>query len=242
PPKLFSTFTQFNLALKDNAESVHAERSRRMFASTRQETSLRISPLRESCGAVCRRIVDSSAFDIFFALVVFTNSVFIGVEVQVGLNGDDQRPLAMQIIQYTYTGLFTLELLLRSIVGGWNYYCGQEWMWTWLDVFIVLSSLWEVIIDIIHIWEDEESKQGFLGMTGLKAFRIVRITRLFKAVRLMRIFRFVRALRTLITSILHTLKSLFWAVVLLGIIVYVFSVLFTQIVNDELLEGNWSVE
>eukprot|EP00439_Symbiodinium_sp_Y106_P038710 s540_g4.t1 len=111
-----------------------------------------------------------------------------------------------------------------------------------LDVFIVLSSLWEVIIDIIYIWEDQENKQGFFGMTGLKAFRIVRITRLFKAVRLMRIFRFVRALRTLITSILHTLKSLFWAVVLLGLIVYVFSVLFTQIVNDELLEGNWSVE
>lgn len=241
-PKLFSTFTQFNLALKDNAESVHAERSRRMFASTRQETSLRSSPLRESCDAACRRIVDSSAFDIFFALVVFTNSVFIGVEVQVGLGGDDQRPLAMQIIQYTYTGLFTLELLLRSIVGGWNYYCGQEWMWTWLDLFIVLSSLWEVIIDIIYIWQDQENKQGFFGMTGLKAFRIVRITRLFKAVRLMRIFRFVRALQTLITSILHTLKSLFWAVVLLGLIVYVFSVLFTQIVNDELLDGNWSFE
>ncbi|OLQ09045.1 hypothetical protein AK812_SmicGene7394 [Symbiodinium microadriaticum] len=225
-PKLFSTFTQFNLALKDNAESVH-------------ETSLRSSPLRESCDAACRRIVDSSAFDIFFALVVFTNSVFIGVEVQVGLGGDDQRPLAMQIIQYTYTGLLlgkqleaptflpgnvkerdhslrevsltvkegviARETINHGIVEHYKLIV-REWMWTWLDLFIVLSSLWEVIIDIIYIWQDQENKQGTWKTDN------------------------------------NIPKSLFWAVVLLGLIVYVFSVLFTQIVNDELLDGNWSFE
>ena len=36
-----------------------------------------------------------------------------------------------------------------------------------------------------------------------------------KAVRLMRIFRFVMALRMLVSSIVNTLKSLFWALVLL---------------------------
>ncbi|CAE7317370.1 Cacna1h, partial [Symbiodinium pilosum] len=53
-----------------------------------------------------------------------------------------------------------------------------------------------------------------------------------KAVRLMRVFRFVMAFRTLITSILYTLKSLFWALMLLVVIVYVFGVLFTQAMND----------
>jgi len=53
-------------------------------------------------------------------------------------------------------------------------------------------------------------------------------------VRLMRIFRFVLALRTLIYSILHTLKALFWALVLLFLIVYVFALIFTQAVNGHL--------
>ena len=44
-----------------------------------------------------------------------------------------------------------------------------------------------------------------------------------------RIFRFVMALRTLVTSIFHTLKSLFWALLLLVIIVYVFGVIFVQV-------------
>lgn len=48
----------------------------------------------------------------------------------------------------------------------------------------------------------------------------------------MKIFRFVMALRTLVTSIFHTLKSLFWALILLAIIVYCFAILFVQAVND----------
>ncbi|CAJ1331417.1 unnamed protein product [Effrenium voratum] len=69
-------------------------------------------------------------------------------------------------------------------------------------------------------------------MSGFKVFRVIRITRIIKTARLVRIFRFVIALRTLVTSIFHTLKALFWALALLVLIVYVFAVLFTQIVHD----------
>ena len=45
---------------------------------------------------------------------------------------------------------------------------------------------------------------------------------------------FVTALRTLVTSIFHTLKSLFWALVLLFLIVYVFANLFSSAVHDHM--------
>ena len=68
----------------------------------------------------------------------------------------------------------------------------------------------------------QDGQSGFWsGFSNLKAFRIIRITRLVKAVRLARIFRFVMAFRLLISSILHTLKSLFWALMLLVLIIYV---------------------
>lgn len=38
--------------------------------------------------------------------------------------------------------------------------------------------------------------------------------------------------RTLIASIIHTLKSLVWALLLLGLIAYVFGILLMQAVND----------
>ena len=83
---------------------------------------------------------------------------------------------------------------------------------------------------------DAEEPDSFGGILNLKALRVIRVTRIVKAARLMRIFRFVVALRTLITSIIHTLQSLFWALALLVLIVYVFAVLFVQAIHDHRLD------
>eukprot|EP00913_Durusdinium_trenchii_P009524 g8952.t1 len=45
----------------------------------------------------------------------------------------------------------------------------------------------------------------------------------------------------LVTSIMSTLKALFWALVLLGLVVYVFGVLFASAVNDHINDGNLPV-
>ena len=74
------------------------------------------------------------------------------------------------------------------------------------------------------------------SITGFKIFRILRLTKIVKVVRLVRIFRFVSALRTLVTSIAHTLKALFWALTLLAVIVYVFAVLFSQVLHDHITD------
>ena len=99
------------------------------------------------------------------------------------------------------------------------------------DIFIVASSMWEVAVDI-SVAVGQSDLDTLEGVASLKAFRIIRLTRLMKAVRIIRLLRFVLALRSLIQSIASTLKSLVWAIVLLAIIIYVFAVLFCQIVND----------
>lgn len=104
----------------------------------------------------CRRwlqgVVSHPLFDFFFALIVITNSIFIGVEVQQALDSDGPRPLAIYIFQYIYTFLFSMELALR-LLADWKYFlCSEEWMWTWLDIFIVLTSLWELVVDVMYVW------------------------------------------------------------------------------------------
>lgn len=74
------------------------------------------------------------------------------------------------------------------------------------------------------------------NMSNIRIVRIVRITRLIRIFRITRIMRFVRALRTLVYSILCTLKSLIWAMLLLFLIMYVFGILFTQAVSDHLVQ------
>jgi len=224
-PQLFSTFTQHDLA--------HAEMANMKDEALAQAEYGKTSATHEEAKGQClQRLVKSNAFDLCCALIVISNSIFLGVEVEMSIASGGERNATLQAIQFIYSGWFLLELVLRIAVDGRKLFYGEDWMWAWLDVFVVVTSLWEVIVDVMYILMESGTGGEVPGVSGLKALRIIRITRIVKAIRLMRVFRFVMAFRTLITSILYTLKSLFWAVMLLFVIVYVFAVLFTQAVND----------
>lgn len=179
-----------------------------------------------------QRVVLHPFFDIFFALVVFSNAIFIGLEVDSSMSGEWISPSTISVATYTYASLFALELLARLLGAGCSFFYSEDWMWNYLDITVVLASLVEIIATSISATADG----GQSNVSGLKIFRIIRLTRVVKAVRLVRIFRFVMALRTLVTSIAHTLKALFWALTLLSLIVYVFAILFSQAVHSASLE------
>ncbi|CAJ1405752.1 unnamed protein product [Effrenium voratum] len=231
-PDVFRTFQREDQQHREMAASKDGEVHRKRFATTHMNASDAPST------SWSQRLVDWPGFDIFFALVVVTNSIFIGLEVQHSINPEDQGTAVFQIAGACYTALFTLELILRLLANGCRrFYCSEDWAWGFLDTFIVLTSLWEAAMDVLQALTSQDGTSSVGAISGLKAFRIIRITRIFKTVRLMRIFRFVMALRMLITSIFHTLKSLFWALVLLFLIVYVFAVLFVQAVSDYKLDA-----
>jgi len=66
--------------------------------------------------------------------------------------------------------------------------------------------------------------------------RILRIVRLARIVRIVRVLRLIEELRTIVSSIMASIKSLAWALLLLMLVIYSFSVLFTQIVLNALEE------
>jgi len=218
------------LALQDVANTAEGRQNRLKFGKTRGSFG------KDEDISWVEWLVGSPLFDAFCALIVVSNSIFLGVEVQMGITYfDEGLPLSMSVVQYVYAAWFLLELMLRIRNDGWNFIFTPDWSWNLLDVFVVLTSLWEVAAEIVYtILQNDIGDVA--GMSGLKAFRIIRVTRVVKVVRLMRVFRFVMAFRTLITSIADTLKSLFWALMLLAVIVYVFAVLFTQAVNDYVLD------
>ncbi|CAE7542469.1 Cacna1b, partial [Symbiodinium sp. CCMP2456] len=180
----------------------------------------------------------------WLAWVVVTNSIFIGVEA----------------IQWAYTGMFTLELILRICGNGKSFFCCEDWVWNYLDIFVVPLRLQSGAMVWGGLGQGVESRcktpkpkitttktdtqtpisarmprpLTFQGLTSVweKVADIILRT---GVVRLARVLRFVMALRTLISSIIYTLKSLVWAMILLCLIVYVFAVLFTQAAGDFLL-------
>ena len=76
-----------------------------------------------------KRMVEHPYFDVAFSVVVITNSIFIGVDVQMNPSALEPRPLSIQVVQYAYTALFTLELILRLSAHGSAFFCSADWMW-----------------------------------------------------------------------------------------------------------------
>jgi len=131
--------------------------------------------------------------------------------------------------------VFLFELIIRmlSYPSFCRFICSyDQWHWNWLDMIIVTSSLVEVVFDMIYF--TSSSRNDSIDMSSMRIVRIIRLTRLLRVLRIGRIVRFIRALRILVFSILNTLRTVFWALLLLVIIIYVFGMVFAQVVSDHI--------
>ena len=159
-------------------------------------------------------------FPAFFALVVLTNSLYLGAQLEYhAVAKDSSADTLFLYIHIVYAVLFTVEVGLRLLADGfWKYFCASEWAWNLLDVFIVSSSWIELIIDVLTPGTPGTPSRG--TNTNLRLIRLLRVGRLFRVVRIIRVVRLFRSLRTLVQSLVGTLKTLFWALLLLFLIMH----------------------
>ncbi|CAE7020133.1 CACNA1G, partial [Symbiodinium sp. CCMP2456] len=137
-PHLFSTFTHYDLALQDVANTAEGRQNRLKFGKTRGSFTGKDDDI-----SWVEWLVGSPLFDAFCALIVVSNSIFLGVEVQMGITYfDEGLPVSMSVVQYVYAAWFLLELVLRIRADGRNFIFSPDWSWNLLDIFVVATSLW----------------------------------------------------------------------------------------------------
>ncbi|CAK9046302.1 Sodium channel protein type 4 subunit alpha A (Voltage-gated sodium channel subunit alpha Nav1.4a) [Durusdinium trenchii] len=164
-------------------------------------------------------LAHSAFFDLFWALVIASNAIYLGVTLSIA---NQENLMAVHV---AYAILFAVELLMRLLsVGCRQYLWGPGWTWNWLDVIVVSSSWLDILLDVVGSWPGGES----VG-SSFRVLRLLRVSRLLRIVKTLWIIRFVGALRTLVSSLVDTLKPLFWAMLLLLIIIYIAGVLFTDV-------------
>ncbi|CAE7771416.1 CATSPER1 [Symbiodinium sp. CCMP2456] len=158
------------------------------------------------------------------ALVIFTNCIVIGVETDVvAQSSADQSPEVFSVLDTLYTLVFFAELLVRLSAYGGDFFWGPKGLfWNYLDVIIVCPSMVQLAIRVI--WQSGADNSG----GSLAVVRVLRITRVFRVIRVVKVMKFVRSLRQLVESIMHTMKSLAWSMLLLVAIIYVFAIMFTD--------------
>lgn len=173
-----------------------------------------------------KALSESWQFECFYASLIIANAALIGLELSYRARGEDDSSLYFALAQRICSALFFVELVCRIIANGREFVTGPGRCWNAFDVFLVVSSLVDCTIELVHMHFDGRI-DGTPGISTARILRIVRITRLVRVLRIARLIRFVRALRVLIFSIAETMKSVIWAIVLLLLIIYFFGVLFT---------------
>merc|ERR1712032_677223 len=90
-----------------------------------------------------------------------------------------------QFCEFFFIGVYTFELVIKIWITGCRYvFCGQDALWNWYDLIILLISYIDVTITYI-IYAGSNSEQA-----DLETFMILKVLRLTRLGRLVRAFRF----------------------------------------------------
>lgn len=174
------------------------------------------------------QFVRGAFFDRISGVFIVINALFLGVRASVmGSLEKTEEPLAMLALTYMFTMVFLVELVLRMVGNGMEFF-RHDVFWNMFDLIIVLASTAQVFFD--NVLNMESSHLSILGV--MRVFRILRVVHVIRKVALF------RPLILLVSSILGTLADCLWAFVLLSMILYMFSIAFTDVATRRLYGRN----
>jgi len=219
-----SKFSAWEAEVRGRAKSIHEER----FDTT---LTRQVAEEKKSKKWLAR-IVRSVYFDWASAILLASNAILIGFQVENRLSSlSDETPATYEILNTIYGLLFLAELIARICADGYKkYFTGYSWCWNWFD-FIVVSLQVIEIIAAMAVLEEGGAVPKYLILG-----RLVRVARIIRVVRVIRVMRFFRAFRILLTMIFGTMKNGAWATLLLVLIMYIFAIVFTQSLSDHLID------
>jgi len=153
-------------------------------------------------------------------LVIVMNAAFLGVDIHLRMTAaikhdhlSNATEWALYMTRVMFLIIFLAEIILRISVERKDFLIGPNNRWNIFETFCVLSMAVEVL--------NLETICEVVGQAS--TLRILRILRIARAVRLVRVFQFFKELRLMLYSVLACVASLFWALTLLFLEVYLFS-------------------
>jgi len=164
-------------------------------------------------------LIESTVFHWASAGIIIVNVVFIGYTTEASMSHvlatpPTPDPGSFEVVNMVFTSIYCLELLLRLLAYGREFATGEERKWNAFDAVLVGLSIFEKIVQDVD--------------AGVGTLRVIRGLRMFRVLRIIRVMRYFRDLRLMVCSILQSLGSLSWALLLLVIIMYLFTIVFMQ--------------
>lgn len=173
----------------------------RLLRLTAKRPRLKVSQL-------CAALLDSTPCQLLCAAVIFANTLLISWISDQRMRNVRQvssLPAWSVSAETAFTIFFAVEIGLRMVGHGMQFFCSVDRMWNLFDVMLVISRL-----------------------SGASEWNVtfLRILRLFGMPRLLHLTRFLRSfygLRLIVNSMRASLSMMFWAAALLLCVTFVFA-------------------
>eukprot|EP00929_Paragymnodinium_shiwhaense_P111518 TRINITY_DN7964_c0_g1_i4.p1 TRINITY_DN7964_c0_g1~~TRINITY_DN7964_c0_g1_i4.p1 ORF type:complete len:668 (-),score=147.01 TRINITY_DN7964_c0_g1_i4:156-2159(-) len=178
------------------------------------------------------RVEGHRLFELLCASVILGNTVYIVLTTNHDMNAsakgsvDDATVLKTHgnhSLEWTFYLFYLAELSLRIWVHGVNFFINSDAFWNWLDFVLVLASTFEIVITTAGA-----------SSVSLMFLRIARLLKISKLLRVVRAVRFLSALRLFLDALRGCIMQLFWASIMLALVLLVFALLFVQVFSNHL--------
>lgn len=157
----------------------------------------------------------------FIMFVIVLSSIAIGLETDTDL--ETKFGFAFRVLDVVILGIFSIEAILKILAEGNKPLRYFSSAWNLFDLFIL-------IICVVPY---------FISNQDTHIFATLRILRLARALRVFRVFRLItqlRPLQILVESLIKSIPSLLYVVLLMTIIFYVYSIVGVFLFKDNDIE------
>jgi len=163
-----------------------------------------------------QKLINGPAFTWAITLVVLFHCAWLAVETDVDIG--EKATIACG---GCFTGIYLIELICRYVASSDKQGVRRPFLhsgWNVLDIFLVGLSVADLMVSVLH--------SAASGLSVGIFFRCLRVARL---ARLVRIFRFFKPLWLLACGITASMRTVVWAWLLIGLMIYIYALLFTRI-------------
>lgn len=113
-----------------------------------------------------------------------------------------------------FAAIFVTEVVVKGTsLGMRGYFCGRDYWWNWFDVLLSVAAVSETILNLAMATQGSQTKAALI----LRGLRLARMARLAKLMRM----PLLQELTNIISGFVISVRSLFWVMMTLFVVVYV---------------------
>ncbi|XP_035282335.1 voltage-dependent L-type calcium channel subunit alpha-1C isoform X4 [Anguilla anguilla] len=170
-------------------------------------------------------VVNSTYFEYLMFTLILLNTICLAMQHH-GQSTSFNK--AMNVLNMLFTGLFTVEMILKLIAFKPRHYFVDAW--NTFDALIVVGSVVDIAITEVNPADSTSSSQSPMGLQNTEDNSRISITffRLFRVMRLVKLLSRGEGIRTLLWTFIKSFQALPYVALLIVMLFFIYAVIGMQ--------------